>query len=316
MKKTKSWKKSNGKPKTARLSNPFPDGLRKIAVISPASCPKAERLAEFKLSFEKVCKSELAFSKNILLPSKNKCPAEAHLRTDDFNTAVEDPSTDLLLCSRGGFGSAQILDGINWKILRKKNIHVLGYSDIGALHLAMHKMGAGIPVTSPMADNFFKSLSIPMVRRSFEIAIGRRPSGDFKYSSPALQILNEGSGSLEGPIIPVNLTILASMLGTRFMPNLAYSILLLEDVSEEPYKIDRLLTQIHLAGILDSCSALLFGRFVRCGKRAVLESIFAKFAAYVNGPVMSGIDFGHLDKSLCFRYGQPISIESGGKIII
>ncbi len=293
--------------------NPFPESVRNISVVSPASCPQEKRIQDFC----RLCGGlgvSVGLSKNVFASSSRKMPADAELRISDFNGALENKSSDLILCSRGGYGSAQILGKVKWDVMENRDMTVLGYSDITALHLAMIKKKAGIAVSSPMADKFFDALKYDLTAESLRIALGRSPSGKMIYNPSRVEVLKEKS--VRGPVLPVNLTILVSMLGTEFMPSLEGYILLVEDVSEPEYKVDRMFTQLQLAGILESCSGLLLGNFTNCGKASILGGIFAKFAKNVTGPVLSGIDFGHVKRRLCFRFGQSIEVCRNGKIII
>ena len=114
-----------------------------------------------------------------------------------------------------------------------------------------------------------------------------------------------------GPLVPANLTLLCSLLGTPYLPDLRGAILLLEDVNEPPHKIDRMLTQLLHAGILGGCAGLLLGGFRHCGDAAAREALLAKFAAVVPCPVVAGVPFGHRFPRLAMRIGQPAAILPG-----
>lgn len=296
------------------LSSIFPKDIRSIAVVSPASQPKKKEIIDFAEEFEKKTGIKVKLSKNIFATQNGKLPASEKLRLADLNAAICDTEIDLILCSRGGYGSAQLLEGIKWDILRERNLPILGYSDITAIHLAMLAKKAGVPISSPMANKFFRCAKYSLVLKTLARALTPADTPRQVYSFPDSKILKRGAR--RGKVIPANLAVLCSFIGTKYLPDLANCILLIEDIAEEEYKIDRMLTQLELAGILNSLSGLLFGSFTRCGNQATLRKIFAKFTKQVNGPVLSGIPFGHIQKRICLRFGQEIEILSNGAIAI
>ena len=112
------------------------------------------------------------------------------------------------------------------------------------------------------------------------------------------------------------MTVLCSLIGTPYLPDFDGKILLLEDINEHPYKIDRMFNQLLLSGIARKCSGILLGNFRLPRKSPDISPIFAKFAERVACPVISGIPFGHIRRKICLRYGQPIRITKDGKVFI
>ena len=300
--------------KKSELFNPFPESVRQIAIVSPGSAPDKKLITDFCRNIAGLgIKTYLP--ENVFSPSlSRKIPVEPEKRAADFNRCLKKKGIDLIIASRGGFGSAHILEKINWELLKEKKIPVLGYSDLTALHLAMIRKNAGIPVSSPMADKFFSATRYPLTANSLRIALQPDMKRRMIYNSPNIEVIRKKSA--KGAIMPVNLTVFTSMIGSKFMPSTKGFILLVEDIAEQEYKIERMLTQLEMAGILRKCSGLLFGKFTSCGSKSVLAGIFAKFAKYVSGPVLAGIDFGHVRKRLCFRYGRNIEITPDGRIIV
>lgn len=298
----------------SEIYNPFPDSVRQIAIVSPGSAPDKKLIGDFCRNITRLgIKTYLP--ENVFAPSlPGKIPVDPEKRAADFNKCLKKKGIDLIISSRGGFGSAQILEKINWELLKEKKIPVLGYSDLTALHLAMIRKNAGIPVSSPMADNFFSSVRYPLTANSLRIALEHDMKRRMIYSSPNIEVIRKKSA--KAAIMPVNLTVFTSMIGSNFMPSVKGFILLVEDIAEQEYKIERMLTQLEMAGILRKCSGLLFGKFTACGSKYVLAEVFAKFAKSVSGPVLAGIDFGHVRRKLCFRYGRNIEITPDGRIIV
>ena len=288
--------------------NPFPQKIKKIAVVSPAGLPDELHLKE-SLALLEEWSIEVVLGKYALAKGEESYyAADAMRRAEDFNRAIADESIDLILCSRGGYGSAQILPLIDWYGLKKRRLPVLGYSDITAIHLAMLSKHAGLPVTTQMAASLFKSSRNSFTMKSMNSVLsGKEQCAKlFPFKTTGFSERN-----IEGKLIAANLSLLASLCGTGFLPDFRNTILILEDVSERPRIVDRHLTQLRLAGILDQCAALLFGHFKRCGSTEEINRIMKRFAVQIKAPVFHGPRFGHTASSLSFVCGKKVRIDSG-----
>jgi len=292
------------------IKNPFPKHIRHVAIVSLAGKPNRDAIS----STRKLLKGfgiRTTVMPNVFAPELgDKLPSPCELRISDFNRALKDKTVDLVLSSRGGYGSAQMLDKVDWQLLEKRNIPVLGYSDITAFHLAMFAKKAGIAISSPMTSELPRALRHSLTWECLSSSFSPSPGHIFPLAEKyKLKVIKKGKAS--GRIIPVNLTVLTTMIGTPYLPDLKGAVLLVEDLCEPPYKLDRYLTHLQLAGVLKDISALLLGNFRRCGNEKERLKIFAKFADKVNGPVISGIPFGHIKRRLCIRFGSEIEIDNG-----
>ena len=241
--------------------------------------------------------------------------ADIESRVSDIHACWRDETVDLLLCARGGYGSAQLLPHLDWALLKSRKLPVLGYSDITALHMAMCVNNAGIPLASPMADKFDEVLDDEYTVQSISNALNGKAAVAFA-PPPGFRIKVIKDAELSAPVIPANLSILVSLLGTPYFPCPAGKILLIEDIGEKVRQLDRALTQLRLAGVLKNCSGLIFGGFTKCGNRKERDAVFSKFASYVNGPVLSGFPLGHFLPMAALRWNTILKIESGGRITI
>ena len=222
-------------------------------------------------------------------------------RANDLHAAWRNPEIDLIICTRGGFGCSQILPLIDWELLRSRNIPLLGLSDITALHLAMLKNGIGTPISGPMLGRLpeMDEFTAEALKRAF---IKAAPT------ELAAQSLQKGD-DFEAFPRALNLTVAASLCGTPFMPNLSGSLLILEDIAEPPYKIERALTQLKQCGILNQCAGLVFGQFTDCGEPAQLEHIFRKYAAELKVPAWHGFPFGHEPRTVTLNWNHKLQIR-------
>lgn len=215
--------------------------------------------------------------------------SELKNRLADFYAAWN--NSDVIICSRGGYGCSELIANIDWDLLKNHNPIVVGYSDITALHLAMVKFNCGIPVTGMM---FLKFPELITNLRNSSSLLQSLNSNDIKHRDlrGKFDVIQAGS-LITGNLIVANLTVLSSLCGTPYLPEFKNSTLIIEDINEAPYKIDRLLTQLLQSGILTQLKALIFGEFLNCGHQDELDFVFQKFAPYVNGLVGKNFPFGH-----------------------
>jgi muramoyltetrapeptide carboxypeptidase len=217
----------------------------------------------------------------------------AATRAAILEQAWRDPSIRGLIAIRGGYGSAQLLPLLDPSIMREAAKAFVGYSDPTAL-LCLHLQHGVACFHGPMVEGRLARGTDGYDRQSFEAALCRsEPVGEL--SPPGLEALKAGEAT--GLLVGGTLTQLVSLLGTpwAYMPPRG-SVLFIEDVSERPYRIDRMLTQLVQSGLAGRAAAVVFGEFPGCNEpdgevtvRAVLES----FADSFDGPVLAGFPSGH-----------------------
>jgi len=284
----------------------FPASVRTVGLISPASLPDAGRIAETRRFLAEKCGVKTVLAPGALKRGPMKyCCGTQESRLADFHALLNDPRIDLILCTRGGFGSAHILPQLDFGLLRERNLPVYGYSDISALHLAMLAKHAGIPVCAPMADGLPEALARPAARESFRTVLRKRTAPRKLRLTPV-----EGcaTDSASGPLVLSNLTVMTTLCGTLWMPDLTGCILALEDVHEEARVLDRHLTHLVQAGIVGQAAAVVFGYFTKCGPRPQIRHLLRDFAAQTGKPVYTGLAFGHEHPKCSYRLGEPAEI--------
>ena len=291
----------------AKQERLFPASIRTVGLTSPASLPDAVRIAETRRFLEETCGVKTVLAPSALKRGPMKyCCGTPESRLADFHVLLNDPKIDLILCTRGGFGSAHILPKLDFDLLRERNLPVYGYSDISALHLAMLANHAGIPVCAPMADGLPEAMARPVARESFRAVLRKRsmprklklePVGDRAAASP-----------VSGPLVLSNLTVMTTLCGTPWMPDLNGVVLALEDVHEEARVLDRHLTHLIQAGIIEQTRAVVFGYFTKCGPKPQIRRLLRDFAAQTGKPVCTGLAFGHEHPKCSCRLGEPAEI--------
>jgi len=242
-------------------------------------------------------------------------------RADDLNDAYADRDVRAVFAVRGGWGCARILPLLDWKTIRANPKLLIGFSDITALHLAFAAQ-AGFPtIHGPNAANSWPAASWSSlwglafagdrpVFRNPDIA-DLDPIQQERWRTATIQ-----PGRATGTLVGGNLTVLAALVGTPWLPDFTRKILFLEDTGEAEYRIDRMLTQLALAGILGKVAGIVFGQCTRCSIGVadyqgftlpqVLEQHFAPLAV----PVFSGANIGHISGQLSLPVGVRAEIDA------
>ncbi|WDE97069.1 LD-carboxypeptidase [Lentisphaera profundi] len=213
---------------------------------------------------------------------------------------------DPLICLRGGYGCARLLDMIDWDSLRSSQNILIGHSDITALHLAFLKHGLKRTISGIMAAaEFTRSPDTKLTLKSFDQCL----RGElFSHTwSPAFS--TQESFKVSGKLIPVTLSVLTSLIGSQHLPDFENSILILEDINEAPYKIDRMLHQLKQSQLIDSVSAIVMGDFNNCGQEHELHEVFADFAKDFSFPIIDNLPFGHCLPRLNLPVGAEAMLE-------
>ncbi len=256
----------------------------RFGVVSPAGALPPEEFDAGVSALEKLGYRIRVFPHAREMMSYVSAPAAA--RVSDLNAAWGDSGLSAVLCSRGGFGSAHLLPLLDWKAMRRRRLPLLGFSDITALHLAMDKFGVGVPVASPMLRHFPEIDEYSLT--TLDAALRRRDS-----SAGGFEVLLPGPVAAGRPLAG-NLTVMASLLGGEFFPDPTGRILVLEEVGEPLYRIDRTLTQLDQAGVFSVCAGVVLGSFTGSGAGEVeLRELFLRVLEKYSRPVVCGFPFGH-----------------------
>ncbi len=237
-------------------------------------------------------------------------------RLSDLNGLIRDPQIDLILAARGGYGAGKLLEGIDYDAFRTDPKPLVGYSDITALNLALASRGvisfSGIMATA--GDGFGEDNLDPFSEASFFQAV-RQESFVFTQPGDAPLTVHRGENTLTGPLFPVCLSLLESLLATPYVPDFTGGLLLIEDVYEELYAVDRALNHLRLAGVLGKLSGILIGSFngFKDQRDAVLLRglpHLALEAAPEHVAVISGFVYGHIPRRFTLPVGAEVAIDS------
>jgi muramoyltetrapeptide carboxypeptidase len=299
-------------------NNTFPPGIKHIAIIAPAGPATPEKVyAGVKILQDSGI--QVTVMPHVFSGSEAKyLAAAATERVADLHNCWKDLTVDLVLCTRGGFGSAHLLPLIDWDLLRSRRLPLIGYSDITVLHLAMLKMNAGISVVAPMAAKLEEALLLHPLKDYTAKYLHKMLTGEsvelITPDGKPLRCFRPGTAT--GMPVAANLAVMSAAIGTPYFPSLIDRILIVEDINEPVYKLDRYFTQLRQAGILNECSAIIFGEFIDCGEKDELNHFFEQISATVNVPVWGGFPFGHGLPLASLRMDKPMAITGDGKIIL
>jgi muramoyltetrapeptide carboxypeptidase len=299
-----------------------------VGLITPSSYvsdPDRLALAEYTLKYFDL---KPKFGKNVR--KRNGYLGGSILeRLDDLHSMFADPAVNAVFAIRGGYGSAQLLDRIDYNLLRKNPKIFLGYSDITALHLAIQKRTGMITFHGPVALSGFSEYTQKNFRRAlFETApLGSVPNPpESNALRPAHTLRTIRPGKARGPLVGGNLTLISTTMGTPFEIETRGRILLLEDVEEQPYSIDRMLTQLRLAGKFDGVAGVVFGECNACRPRDYkpsfestlsLGEVLDEILGQLRVPVLSGLTFGHTDDQLTLPLGVMATLDADkGELVI
>lgn len=237
-------------------------------------------------------------------------------RAADVNAVYTDPDVRAVFAVRGGWGCARILPLLDFPAIRRNPKLLVGFSDITALHLAFAARAGFTTIHGPNASASWGSYSWDAFRAvAFD---GGTPtlSNPVGHEDRLVQrvgrIRTFGPGTARGRLLGGNLTVLAALVGTPYLPDFTGAILFVEDVSEQPYRIDRMLTQLKLAGILGRVRGVVFGQCTDCGPGGpsyggfTLSEVLQQHLEPLNIPAFQGGQFGHVAN----QYSLPLGIEA------
>lgn len=213
-------------------------------------------------------------------------------RLADLHDALSDRQVRAVLCTRGGYGVQRIVDGIDPAPVHRDPKIVLGFSDITALHLALWRAarlatlhGPALTLQSDPAPD-----TVAALRASLFEPTPVTVAADTDEPTAAVTTTGRATGRLVGG----NLMMLAASLGTADAPQTDGAILLVEDIAEAPYKVDRMLTQLHRAGLLAKVGGVAVGQFTDCaGQRPTVCEVLAERLHDLGVPILGGLPIGH-----------------------
>ena len=290
-----------------------------IGIISPASNKFESEPYEIAVETFKAMGLKVKLGKHVNSHYGHLAGTDEE-RAEDLNKMFEDPEVDAIIALRGGSGAARILDMIDYQSIAKNPKIFIGYSDITALHMAIYSKTGLVTFHGPMAVSTWNKFSYNIFR---EILFDK---GSYLFENPTdtgdnlVQVKNRirtiTSGKAEGVLLGGNLSVLTGIMGSSYLPNWDNKILYLEEVGEKIYAVDRMMSQLKLAGVLDKISGFVFGKCTDCDPGGsgygslTLEEVMDHYIKPLGIPAYSGAMFGHVDDNSTIPNGISAAIDA------
>jgi muramoyltetrapeptide carboxypeptidase len=228
-------------------------------------------------------------------------------RAADLNKALRDETIDAIWCVRGGYGAMRLLRDIDFAALRANPRPLIGFSDITALHAAIHRECGIVSFHGPTARGELTEFSRDSLLRAVEAQVD--PCGE----APSARVLRPGKA--RGRLAGGNLALIASLMGTPWSVDFDGAILIIEDIDEAVYRVDRMMRQLLLAGVLGKCAAIVAGDFrPPAGETSeanrTVDEVIAEAADEAGIPCLAGAPFGHIDDQWTIPLGAVAELDT------
>ncbi len=308
----------------AQIANPaklLPRPIKKgdwVGLISP-SAATSERI---QIQFAVEALEALGFK---VKQGENLANRRGHLagtdgeRANDLNAMFADPEVKAVICIRGGSGAARILPLINYDQIRNNPKPILGYSDITALHHAIYAQTGLIIFHGPNGTGSWNSFNVKQFEKIFfeqeqvTFENERVKEDDLVIKKNRIQTIYPGVAT--GDLFGGNLTVLTALAGSPYLADFTDKILFLEDIGEEPYRIDRMMSTLKLMGALDKIKGFVFGQCTDCDPSSgygnlTLDELFDDYILPLNIPAYRGAMIGHIPKQFILPMGARVTLNA------
>ena len=240
-------------------------------------------------------------------------------RAADVNAMFADTSVHGIMAMTGGSGGNRMLPLLDYELIRRNPKFLGGFSDITALINAVHARTGLVTFHSPVAESEWNPFSVDAFRAivmdAMAITLRNIPEKSDLLASKADRITTFRSGVARGPLLGGNLAVLSSMAGSIYWPSFDGAILALEDVNEFIYRVDRMLSTLKNAGVLQRLAGVVLGAFTNCTPgegygTLTLDEVFYDYIKGLNVPVFSGASFGHIRRKYTLPIGLPLEMDA------
>jgi len=241
-------------------------------------------------------------------------------RLADLHTMFTDRRVKAVIAVRGGYGTPRLLSGLNFRLISQNPKILVGYSDMTALQLAVWRKCRLITFHGPMAGVEMANTIDPFTEEMFWRSVTSMEKLGF-ISFPASSPESISPGKATGRLLGGNLSLVVSLLGTRYFPDATDSVLFLEEVGEEPYRIDRMITQLRNAGVISRCNAILTGQFTDCLPKdqtkpsQSVDELLRETARLAERPFLSNLPFGHVLQKMTLPIGLRVRVDATARSI-
>ncbi|MCX6140259.1 MAG: LD-carboxypeptidase, partial [Candidatus Kapabacteria bacterium] len=284
-----------------------------IGIVCPASAATAGDVKDF-IDLCTLWGIRVKFGRNISRRNGYLSAPDVD-RAAEFMDFIEDPGIDAVVCARGGYGVMRILPMLDFVAIRQSGKIIMGFSDITALLIAIQQLTGMVTFHGPVASSTFD----PFTVQSLKSVVDASDAKPLVFRDTRLTTLRPGIA--QGRLTGGNLSMIVSTLGTKYEIDTTDAILFLEEVNEEPFRVDRMLTQLWLAGKLQSCRGIALGNFRDCeakgtsitGPSFTLDQVFEQRIASIGVPAIYGLPVGHVKSKLTMPLGVKAELDATNK---
>lgn len=299
----------------------LPPGLNPgdtVALVSPSSATDDP----FDLQLAQEAMEALGFKVRV---APHLAARRGHLagtdaeRAGDLNAMFADKDVKAIICARGGSGAARLLPLLDYDAIRRNPKVLLGYSDITALHCAIQARTGLVTFHGPIGSGSWNRFNVDQFKRLFfnrELMQYQNLSeaGDELVPRRNRTVTIAG-GKAQGELVGGNLTVLTALAGSSYLPDFSGKILFLEDVSEAPYRIDRMFSTLKLMGVLDRIAGVIFGECTDCNPgdgygSLTLPQIFDDYLKPLKIPAYRGAMIGHIRQQFIVPVGGKVEMDA------
>ncbi len=286
-----------------------------IGIVAPASPPNQESLTR-SFAFLESLGLKWKLGKHVKDVNGYLAGTDED-RLADLEEMFADPEIAGILCAGGGYGSARYAERLDYQLIQENPKVFWGFSDITYLHTAIANYTDLITFHGPMlascvGKETFHELSAKMFHQLFEPM-------ELHYSEAISPLETLSPGFASGELTGGNLSLLASSIGTKFEVNTKGKLLLIEDVGEEPYRVDNLMNQLRLAGKFSDAAGIIIGDFAKAEPKKeislTLDEVFLHYTADLGKPVVSGFKIGHCEPHFAIPLGADARLDGDQKTL-
>lgn len=285
----------------------------RVALVSPAGPLRNQSDLERALENVRSFDWEPIVGAHVLERDGYLAGSDEH-RLADLNRFAADPTVDAVWSIRGGYGAMRLLDELDFDAWRERPKALIGYSDVTALHAAITKSAGLITYHGPTA----RAELTEFTRRSLWDVVACGANG-YRVSGDEIECLQPGRA--RGRLVGGNLALVSALVGTPYAYDLDGAILVIEDVNEAVYRIDRMLTQLWLSGGLQRVAGLAFGLFTEIppepsDAERPLERVLREFAERCGVPAVARVPVGHVADHVTLPIGAVAELDADARTLI
>jgi len=225
-------------------------------------------------------------------------------RAKHLNTLFARNDIKAIICARGGFGCLRVLQHLDYELIKKNPKMLIGFSDVTALLTTLNQRCGLAGIHGPVVTSL--GFGDDESKARYKKVLCGDGSADIKPAEPV--VINPGKAS--GVLTGGNLATLCHLMGTDFAPDFSDKIVLLEDVNEAPYRIDRMLTQMRMAGCFENVAGIVLGSFEDCGEDEEIVEVFEDVFSGFHGPIIGGFPIGHGTRNLAITVGVNVELAA------